>query len=231
MKSAFRNPMLVSWNIRVCPVLIAALLFFFAPAIFAADDQLPQLQPAHGEIIPTFWEQYGWLIVTASVLGFIGVTALAIMFVWLPRIRPATIIPVEIQARRALEALRGRPEDDALLVQVSGILRRYLAFACGLPPGELTTREICDAVSTHPGFAAGLDSAVAHFLRQCDERKFSPIPATPNGGAVDTALTLIEKMESRRLGALRAAANPVAVPPSPPAQPPPLPPVTAPTPS
>jgi hypothetical protein len=212
-------------------VLIAISLAFLAPGAFAADDQLPSLQPAHGELAPTFWEQYGWLIIIATVVGVITLGILLVTLLLLPRTKTITVIPPEIQARRALEVLRGQPENDALLVQVSAILRHYLAFACGLPPGELTTREITGAVSADPRFAMGLDSAVAHFLLQCDERKFSPVPAAPDLGAVDTALTLIEKMELRRNAPLSSPANPIRTPPRPPAQPPPIPPAAAPTPS
>ena len=42
-----------------------------------------------------------------------------------------------------------RPEDGALLSQVSQILRHYVVAAFDLPPGELTTAEFCRAIAGH----------------------------------------------------------------------------------
>ena len=54
-----------------------------------------------------------------------------------------------VQARAALEPLRGQSENGALLSRVSQILRHYVAAAFDLPPGELTTVEFCGAIASH----------------------------------------------------------------------------------
>jgi hypothetical protein len=161
----------------------------------AADGGLPPLQPPHGELPPTFWEQHGWAVILAALAALALLVSLVL---WLRRPKPVVVVPPEVLARRDLEALRGKEENGDLLVKVSGILRHYVTFACGLPPGEVTTTELCQAVGTHPRFKPELASAIADFLRQCDERKFSPTPPAANLGAVATALGLVEKIEQRR---------------------------------
>jgi hypothetical protein len=139
---------------------------------------------------------------------FAALAALALLVLLVLRLsrpKPETIVPPEVLARRDLEALRGFEENGDLLVKVSGILRHYVTFACGLPAGEFTTTEICRAVETQPAFRTDLAGALSHFLRECDERKFAPAPPASNLGAVATALGLLEKIEQRR----RQASNPV----------------------
>ncbi len=173
----------------------AVWLGFIAGIARADDDKLPELLPPHGELPPTFWEQHGWAVVFAALAALV---LLVLLVVWLRRPRPAVIVPPEVLARRDLEALRGLDENGALLVRVSGIFRRYVTFACGLPPGEVTTTEICQAVESRPQFTPDLARAIARFLRQCDERKFAPAPPASSLGAVAAALGLIEKIELRR---------------------------------
>jgi hypothetical protein len=113
-------------------------------------------------------------------------------------------LPPETIARQALEALRNQHEDGALLSRVSQILHRYLKGAFDLPLVESNTTEFCAAIATHERVGPELAGAVADFLRRCDERKFSPVPA-PELGAVGQALKLVESGEERRAW-LRAAA-------------------------
>ena len=176
-------------------VLLAAAWLGLFPIVALADSDLPPLQPPHGELPPTFWELHRWAVLAAALVAL----ALSVLLIlWLRRPRPIIVIPPEEVARRALEALRGQPENGVLLMKVSGILRRYVSFACGLPPGELTTTEVSRAVTALPQFSPDLADAIASFLRQCDERKFAPAPPASNLGAVATALTLLEQIEQRR---------------------------------
>jgi hypothetical protein len=175
----------------------------------ANNGELPPLQPPHGTLSPTFWEQHGWAV-AAAALGTL--TLLALLIVLLRRPRRVVVIPPDVLARRDLEALRGRPEDGVLLMKVSGILRRYVTFACGLPPGELTTAELGQVLAVGSQFSSDLTNATAEFFRQCDARKFSPNPPTANSGAVDGALALLEKIEKRRRE-ISAAAPPTSLPP------------------
>jgi hypothetical protein len=171
-----------------------------APALFAqanteTTNALPKLLPPYGEIPPTFWEQHG-----ASV----GVTVLVVVLVVVPgswlllRPKPKVILPPEVQARLALEALRQRPEDGACLSNISQILRNYLIGAFLLPPGELTTTEFCRALSSDEKIGAELSTAVAGFLRECDERKFSTTNVSMPLDAVNRAFKLVALAETRR---------------------------------
>jgi Domain of unknown function (DUF4381) len=169
------------------------------------DDALPPLQPPHAILPPSFWEQHLWAVVSADVLLL---ALLILLIVWVRRKMPASSIPPAVLARRDLEALRNEKEDGVLLMKASGILRRYVIFACGLPPGELTSAELCQTVAARPLFSPNLGVAIADFFRQCDERKFRADPPESNLGAVATALVFIEKIEQRR----QARAYPPPVP-------------------
>jgi hypothetical protein len=176
-------------------VLLAAAWLGLFPIVALADSDLPPLQPPHGELPPTFWEQHRWLILAATL---VALALLVLLILWLRRPKPVIVIPPEEVARRALEALRGQPENGVLLMKVSGVFRRYVIFACGLPSRELTTTEVCRAVAVRPQFKPDLGDAIAGFFRQCDERKFSPTPPAAELSAVTGALALLEQIEQRR---------------------------------
>src|SRR5580704_6997233 len=88
---------------------LTALASGLAVTAFAGGGPpLPDLLPAHGELPPTFWEQHGWLVV---LLAFAALALIVLVAVWLSRPAPVAVVPPELVARRALEALRDRPED------------------------------------------------------------------------------------------------------------------------
>lgn len=169
------------------------------------DQKIPNLQPAHGEIQPTFWEQHGWWV----ILGAIFVLALLGLGIWL-WLRPKPVVPVPPaqQARQTLQSLDGQPEDGVVLSRVSQVVRHYFGAAFGLPPGELTTAEFCRLLISRQDIGAPLSVPVTEFLRQCDERKFAPNASGAPLAAVGRARQLIEQAEARR-GAL---AQPQATP-------------------
>ena len=173
--------------------MLAALL---PVAAFAGEEPMPKLLPPRGELPASFAERFGWLIILVALV-LVAAAALAVLM-RMRRVRPPVITAPDVFARRALEALRGRPEDGALLVEASGILRRYVVFAFGLMPGELTTAELRVLLDARPDTDAHLTGAIIGFLRQCDERKFSPVPPIAQSGAVEAALGIIEKIESGR---------------------------------
>ena len=165
-------------------------------------EQIPPLHPPRAEIPPGFWEQHGhWVIVGCITLLF----GLAIAIYFWARPRPPVIPPPEVIARKSLGALQGRPEDGAVLSEVSQIIRRYVTSAFEMPSGELTTTEFCLAVEQESRIGPELSAALGEFLRRCDERKFAPSTAGPELKAVVRALELIDIAESRR-AQLRAAA-------------------------
>ena len=145
---------------------------------------------------PTFWEQHGLLVILFGIL----LLALVCAAVWfLTRPKPPVVVPLEVQARHALEPLRQQPEDGVLLSRVSQILRHYVSAAFNLPPAELTTAEFCGAIEGHAQIGPDLSAAFSEFLHQCDQRKFSlSAPASPFS-AVDQALKLIDQSQARRL--------------------------------
>jgi hypothetical protein len=168
----------------------------------ASPGSIPPLAPPRGAMLPTFWEQYGLWI----VLGGVALAALAVGLIWLWR-RPRATAPVspETQARQALEPLRQRIEDGAVLSRVSQILRHYVTAAFGLPDGELTTTELCRALNERPQLGPEFPAAVGDFLRECDRRKFAPAPPAPPLDAVAQALKLIEMAEALRAPAAQGS--------------------------
>jgi hypothetical protein len=186
---------------------LSALLAAFAQltsavaATNAGDfDDIPAMAPPRGEIPPGFWEQYGLLVTIAGGVLFLG----AIFIVWrLTRPKPPVVVPIEVQTRETLLSLRDRPESGALLSQISQTLRHYVAGAFSLPAGELTTSELCQALTANEKAGPGLSSALSQFLRRCDEQKFSPAIKPPLGAATQ-ALNLVDLTEARR-EQLRAA--------------------------
>ena len=199
-------------------LLAAALSPLAAQALFAATnsparDEIPPLRPPHAEMPPDFWEQYGlWVVLGAAFL----LTSVCVAAWFLARPKPPVVVPPEVQARKALEPLRQQPEDGALLSRVSQILRHYIAAAFGLPPEELTTAEFCRAIAGHERAGPDLAAALSDFLRQCDQRKFSPPAPAPPLSAVAQALRLIDQTQARLAALAQAAAQRPPKIPSPP---------------
>ncbi len=197
----------VEWGMRIVATAISVLAagrLYGAATNSLSPEAIPPLRPPRPEIPPTFWEQYGLWVVLGAILLLALVSAAA----WfLTRPKPPVIVPPELQARQALEPLRQQAEEGAVLSRVSQVLRHYLAAAFSLPPGELTTTEFCHVLSDQAQAGPELSASVAEFLRQCDQRKFSPTPPAPPLGAVAQALQLIDHAEARRAALARAASQ------------------------
>jgi len=174
-------------------VLVSSM--FFQITILAAEEEAELLRPPRGELRPGFWSQYGWWVVIAVAI------CSAALFVWmklLRRAKPVIVTPPEVMARSALEGLRGRTEDAALVAEVSRVFRRYVVFAFNLPPDELTTGEIQLALKADSQASPDLISAIHDFLRRCDEWKFARVPTAAPAGVVQRASELLEKTEAHR---------------------------------
>src|SRR5258708_7023105 len=115
--------------------IFVTVIRFLAPPLYAAtntssSDELPVLRPPHPEIPPTFWEQNRTLAVALGVL--LSILACGLVW-WVRRARQAVVVPPEVQARRALDELKNKAEDGAVLSRISQVLRRYFAAAFWLP--------------------------------------------------------------------------------------------------
>jgi hypothetical protein len=185
-----------SFGVRILALILAFVAYpaFAATNISAGDDQLAKLRPPRAEIPPTFWERYNiWIIIGSLVfLAFVGI------IVWIvTRPKPPIIVPAEVRAKQALELLSSKPEDGLVLSQVSQVLRRYVAEAFALPPGELTTAEFCRLIASNERIGPELAGTISEFLHQCDERKFMPTPPNTPMTAIATALKLVETAQAR----------------------------------
>jgi hypothetical protein len=189
-------------SLALCLWLVATQSLLAAATNAPGPDDIPPLRPPHAEMPPTFWEQHGFWVILVGVL-LLALVGAAAWFLLRPK--PPAGVPPEIQARQALEPLRPQPEDGPLLSRVSQVLRHYVGAAFNLPPGELTTAEFCRALAAHSPIGAELSAALGEFLRQCDQRKFSPPAPAPPLSAVAQALKLIELAEARRAELRRAA--------------------------
>jgi hypothetical protein len=192
--SAFFRPS--DFGFRVLHLLI---VFSTSALTLAANtnnlpDPASSLQPPRGEILPTFWEQYGTWIMLAGVL----LTGAIALVVWLgTRPKPAVPVPWSVQARRQLEPLRGQPEDGRLLSEVSQIVRHYIAAAFGLSSDEATTSEFCRTLAACEKIGTELSADLSSFFKECDLRKFAPTPPASAYGVVGRSLKIIEVAENR----------------------------------
>ena len=208
------SPSLGCWALNV-ECLIFLLLAFIAQSVFSqTTNALPPLSPAYPEIPPTFFELYG----TAIFAGSVALVALAAVILW-KRLQPepAIVLPPDIVAREALVQFQRQPEDGKALSEISQILRHYIIAAFKLPAAEMTSAEFSTALAGNEKIGVELAGAIAAFLRECDERKFSaPVrspaltqPEPPEGGipnflpplnAATRALGIISLAEKARDG-------------------------------
>lgn len=129
---------------------------------------------------PTFWERHG----TAVIAGGFLLLVLGGVVVWsILKRGPQPVLPPEIVAREALAKCLGRPEDGKVLSEISQVLRHYFGAVSEFPPGELTTTEFCRQLESREKIAPQLTRVISEFLRECDERKFSPAISSGLGGA------------------------------------------------
>jgi hypothetical protein len=188
-------------------------LIFVSTSVVASSAEtnvLPDLpssslKPPRGEILPSFWEQYGTWIVLGSVVALAAIGVV----IWLAsRPKPSTPIPWAVQARQELDSLRHQPEDGFLLSRTAQIVRHYVAMAFGLPAGELNTSEFCGTVEGCEKIGPELAHEIIDYLHASDLRKFAPGPKETPLGALARAERIIERTESRLADLSRVAFTP-----------------------
>lgn len=202
----------ISMHLLHCPPMrwsafvvrhLTFLLSFFVFAAFPAFCQskknaLPTLLPPYGRMPPTFWEQHGTEVLA---WGFILLAIVGVLLWAFLRPRPQPVLPPAIVARNALAKCRDRRVDGNVLSEVSRVLRRYIGAVLQFPDAELTTDECCRLLESSEKIAPQLTQKISDFLRECDERKFSPASSSAPLDAAGHALefvTLIEKNAGKR---------------------------------
>ena len=161
--------------------------------------KIPDLLPMREEIPPTFIEEHGWWPIVGAAAVVIVVAVIVTLL--LRRKKAVEIIPADVIARRALEPLRGRAEDTALVQAVSAVMRRYVLGVFIPAHDELTTAELVRVLKDDARVKAESRTTLAEFLRYCDVQKFAPaqLPMTP--GLVEQALELVRRFEADRTAA------------------------------
>lgn len=186
------------WALNVeCSMFLLSVLFLGTSRAFgqSGTNALPKLLPPYGPMPPTFWEQHG----TDLIIVIVALALLAASVLWrLCRPKPAFVVPPEVQAREALARWAGRPEDGNSLSNISQILRRYFVSVFEFPAGEFTTAEFCRELERNKKIGPELTQAIAGFLRECDERKFSPAGSPASINAASRALELVALAEKVR---------------------------------
>ena len=199
-------------EIRSAKSEVRSALWFYATLVVATSLRAATnsetneefvLRPPYQEMPPTFWDQHGNAVILASILGIVLVGAFVL---WLLRPKGKVLIPVEVQVRGELEALRGRPEDGRVLSAVSRGVQRYFAALFEMPAGELTTAEFCRFAYADEKIGKDLASTTEAFLRRCDEMKFAP-GAPAEFKAVDKAFGLIAQADARKQQSQAAPAS------------------------
>ena len=174
-------------------------LAFFALSLSAQTSPtnlLPPLAPAYGEIRPTFWEQHGTAVL---IVGFVFIALAGLAFALLSRPQPPVMVPPEVLAREKLAGWLQEPENGKLLSEISQTLRRYIVAAFMLPGRELTTVEFSAMLADSQKVGRELAQAVAVFLRECDQRKFSPAGQSTPLNAASRALEIVDQAEKQRV--------------------------------
>jgi Domain of unknown function (DUF4381) len=175
---------------------LAAIFSLLAVMAKAAEtNELPALAPAYGEIPPTVWEQHGTPILIG---GFVFIVLASLAFWKMLQPKTTLSLPPEVLAREALAKLQHQPEDGKLLSEVSQILRRYVVAAFELSLDEMTTVELCTALAANNKVGTELAQSISDFLRECDNRKFSPAVSVAPSNTANRALELISFAEKRR---------------------------------
>jgi hypothetical protein len=168
-----------------------------------------ELAPPLDPLPEPFWSAHGLKIAALLVLLAIAIA------VWVRlrrRSAPHITTPPAVQARRELQELRDR-NPEALPIETSRIIKRFLVEQLRLPRHEFTTAELGVSLRRHPAVPGDVAELAAVFLRRCDLLKFSAAARDPEADLIDAAADVVEQFE--RFGAGEPAPIPAAdAPPS-----------------
>jgi hypothetical protein len=156
-------------------------------------DEPPKLRPPRGEMPPSYWEKNHRLILILTPAAVIGLGLLGWYFC---RPKPAVEVPAEVEARRELAALAGKPADRDTMSRASQVIKRFLAKIFLLGGNEMTTSEFCRAMDAKSEIGPALAAETCRFLKEADAAKFSP--GSTQNDFVARALKLVETTEARR---------------------------------
>jgi hypothetical protein len=176
-------------------VLNSPRLFAFSKNQVVERAKMPALRPPLNLMPPSFWEQHGGPVIAGTVVA-LGAVVLAIWL--LRRARPVVEMPADVAARQALEALRGRAEDERVVAEVSRNLRLYVRAAFLQQSDELTTEELLSALGHRTSIPSDPTLLLSSLLRECASRRFAPIPPPAPPALVPRALELVARFESVR---------------------------------
>jgi hypothetical protein len=183
------------FGVRISAFGSGALPLLLAATASALDtNKIPELKPPLTELPPTWWELHLWSVVGTTLVVFAVALALVRLFL---RPRLARELLPETVARAALEKLRAAPDTGETAAEVGRQLRRFAQAALTLPSGELTTDETLRALAARPTPPpAALVESLGALLRECDARRFAPVPPTGQPGLAARALELVAQIES-----------------------------------
>ena len=180
---------------RIAAVFFSPRLFAFSKTQVVDRAKIPALRPPMDLMPPSFWEQHGGLVAAGTVAAL---GAAALLFWLLRRARPVVVTPPDVAARQALEALRDRAEDGRVVAEISRNLRLYVRAAFLQQSDELTTEELLAALGRLAPISPELTPPLSELLRECDARRFAPIPPPAPLALVPRALELVARLESVR---------------------------------
>jgi hypothetical protein len=158
-----------------------------------------ELAPPLDPLPEPFWSAHGLKIAALLVLLAIAIA------VWVRlrrRSAPHLTTPPAVQARRELQELRDR-NPEALPIETSRIIKRFLVEQLRLPRHEFTTAELGASLRLHPVVPGDAAEFAAAFLRRCDLLKFSDATSRPETDLIAAAAEVVERFE--RFGTVESA--------------------------
>ena len=174
------------------------IFLLLLPSIASAlvTNKIPDLKPPLPELQPTWWDTHLWTVLGAALVVF-AVLMAVVRLLYRPSVA-RELLP-ETVARAALEKLRTAPDNEATAAEVGRQLRRFTQAALALPVGELTTDETLRALAARPTPPPpALSSQLGALFRECDARRFAPVPPAGQPGLAARALDLVAQIESFR---------------------------------